>query len=209
MTTAASGPAGELPRADLEPRDVRALWRPALETLGRASRAAGAASGPEDALRELTAVCPVLLGDKHAHRRPGALKPGERQFSVCGAFMLTPDRRHSLLVAEVGFPAEQHRLRIDVELGHPGWVVRRRKPLILANTDLDPEFKQILKTSRMGSALYAPMTWQGEFLGQLVCASQARDTYQAADLEVLMAFAAVGASLWVAHEGPAFLARIA
>lgn len=191
-----------------EPRDVPALWRPALEALGRASRAAAAASGPEEALRELTAVCPVLLGDKHAPRRPGALKPGEHQFSVCGAFMLTPDRRHNLLVAEVGFPPEQHRLRIDVELGHPGWVVGRHEPLILANTDDDAEFKQILKTSRMGSALYAPMIWRGDFLGQLVCASQARHTYEGADLDVLVAYATVAAALWVAHDGPAFLARM-
>ena len=59
--------------------------------------------------------------------------------------MLTPDRRHNLLVAEVGFlPPEQHRLRIDAELAHPGWVVKHRQPLILANTDLDADFKKIL-----------------------------------------------------------------
>ena len=105
----------------------------AVEALARATRAACAAPGPEQALRGLTGVCPVVLGDKQAHLRPGALKPAERQFSVCGAFMLTPDRRHNLLLAEVGFPPEQHRLLINATLGHPGWVVEHQEPLILAN----------------------------------------------------------------------------
>jgi hypothetical protein len=199
----------ESPPAGAGPRDVGALWPSALATLARASRDAGSAGGPEEALRELTSVCPVLLGDKAAHLRPGGLRAGERQFSISGAFMLTPDRRHNLLVAEVGFPPEQHRLRIDADLAHPGWVVKHRRPLILANTDLDADFKQILKTARMGSALYAPMIWKGDLLGQLVCASQARNTYEQADLDVLVVFAAVGAALWIAHGGPSFIQQIA
>jgi hypothetical protein len=199
----------ESSRASVAPRDVAALWPAAITALAAAVRAAAAAEGPEAALRELTRVCPTVLGDKSAHLKPGALRAGERQFSVCGLFMLTPDRRHNLLIAEVGFPPEQHRLRVDASLAHPGWVVEHRQPLILANTDLDPNFKQILKTSRMGSALYAPMTWKGELLGQIVCASQARNTYEVADLDVLLAFAEAGTALWVAHGGPAFLAGIA
>jgi hypothetical protein len=184
------------------------VFQEALVALGRAARAACAAGGPEEALREVTTICPVVLGDKEAHRRPDALRPGERQFTVSGVFLLTPDQRFNLLVAEVGFPPEQHRLRIDVDLGHPGWVVRHRNPLLLANTDLDPEFKQILKTARMGSAVYAPMTWRGTLLGQLVLASQARNTYRQIDLDVLIAYAEVATALWIAHDGPAFLQRL-
>ena len=181
------------------------LFRDALQALGRAARAGCAANGPEDALRHITTLCPTRLGAKGAHRRPGALRPGERQFSVCGVFVVTPDAKHNLLVAEVGFPPEQHRLRIDIGLDHPGWVVQNRTPLLLANTDLDADFTQILKTARMGSALYAPMIWKGEFLGQLVLASQARNTYGQRDLDILVAFAEVATALWWAHDGPAFL----
>ena len=195
--------------AGTAPRDVGTLWPAAFTALARAIRDAGSADGPEEALRQLTTVCPVVLGDKDAHLRPGGLRAGERQFSIAGAFMLTPDRRHNLLVAEVGFPAEQHRLRIDADLAHPGWVVKHRQPLILANTDRDADFKQILKTARMGSALYAPILWKGALLGQLVCASQARNTYEPADLDVLVALAAAGAALWIAHGGAAFLEQIA
>lgn len=180
----------------------------ALVALGEATRAACDAAGPEEALREITSRCPGLLGDREAHLRPGALKAGERQFSVCGVFLRTPDGRQNLLVADVGFPAEQHRLRIDAELGHPGWVVRHRRPLLLANTDLARDFRQILKTSRMGSALYAPMIWKNEFVGQLILASQARDTYAQADLDILVTFAGVATALWRAHNGPAWLATL-
>lgn len=186
-------------------RTVERLLQDALPALGRATHAACAAPGAEEALRHITGLAPALLGNRDAHLRPGGLNPGEHQFSVCGVFVVTPDASHNLLLAEVGFPPEQHRLRIEIGLGHPGWVVRHRTPLLLANTDLDVEFKQILKTARMGSALYAPMLWKGELLGQLVLASQARYTYTETDLDVLVTFAAVATALWIAHDGPSFL----
>ena len=181
------------------------FFQAAMAALGRAARAACAADGPEVALQQITALGPLVLGDKDARLHPGALKPGERQFTVSGAFLVTPDGKENLLLAEVGFPPEQHRLRIDIDLGHPGGVVRSRQLLLLANTDLDPEFKQILKTARMGSALYAPMIWKGRLLGQLVVASQARNTYAQRDLDALVAFTEVATALWLAHAGPGFL----
>ena len=39
------------------------------------------------------------------------------------------DDQKSVLLAETGFPAEQHRLSIPDNLGHPGWVVKNEKPL--------------------------------------------------------------------------------
>ena len=186
-------------------RDTSALHRDAILALANAVRAANAATGPEEALIPLTTALPLLLGDRAAHLRPGGLKAGEHQFSVCGVFVLTPDARENLLVAERGFPAEQHRLTIPADLAHPGWVVKHRRPLILANTDHDPEFRQILKTSRMGSALYGPMLSGGQFHGQLVLASQARDTYADVDLEVLVAFAEAATAIWIAHGGPEWL----
>lgn len=177
----------------------------ALVALAAATRAANAAGDPEAALAALTRVLPDLLGDRFAHLRPGALKAGERQFSVCGVFLLTPDGRDNLLVAEFGFPPEQHRLRIDATVGHPGWMVQHQRPLLLANTDEHTSFTQILKTARMGSAMFAPMHWRGTYDGQLVLASQVRNTYAGPDLDVLVAFAAVAASVWRAHDGPAWL----
>lgn len=186
-----------------------AKFEAAIRALADATADACAVKEPEEALRKITGLGPLLLGNREAHLRPGALKAGERQFTVSGVFMLTPDGSQHLLVAELGFPPEQHRLRVDRDLGHPGWVAKHRRPLILANTDEHADFKQILKTARMGSAMYAPMIWQRTMLGQLVLASQARNTYDAADLEILVACAGVATALWVAHDGPALLGTLA
>jgi GAF domain-containing protein len=190
-------------------RDLGALRGAAWAALDKAIRAANEAPDAESALGHLTAATREVLGDMEAHLRPGGLKPGERQFTVSGIFLITPDTGHNILVAEHGFPPEQHRLRIPVDLAHPGWVVEHRRPLILANTDEDPGFRQILKTARMGSALYGPMFWRGRMLGQLVTASQARNTYGPVDLEILVCFAHVAAAVFVAQGGPQFLRSIA
>jgi hypothetical protein len=142
-----------------------------------------------------------LLGDRLAHQQAGALKPGEQQFFVAGFFMLMPSAAEHLLVSERGFPPEQHRLRIPLELGHPGWVFTHQVPLLLANTDEHGDFKQILKTARMGSAMYVPMLWRGKFLGQMIMAAQARHTFAQADLQILRAMAGTATATFVAAGG--------
>jgi hypothetical protein len=189
-------------------RSLDEFHRRCVDALALASLAADNAPDTETALRHLTRAIFELLGDPDAHLRPDALKPGERQFKVAGIFLLTSDRRFNLLVAEHGFPAEQHRLRIPVDLGHPGWIVRNQKPLMLRNTDENADFKQILKTARMGSALFSPMFWRGALVGQMLIAAQARNTFSEPDHQVLIAFANVAAAIYAAQDGPAFLASL-
>jgi signal transduction protein with GAF and PtsI domain len=55
----------------------------------------------------------------------------------------------------------KNRPRVPLDLGHAGQVVQHQRPLLLANADEATDFRQILKTARMGSALLAPMFWQG------------------------------------------------
>jgi hypothetical protein len=186
-------------------RDVHALRVQALARLAEATRAANASPDVESALRHLTAGTQEVLGDKEAPLRPGGLRAGERQFTNAGIFLITPDRHSNLLVAEHGFPPEQHRLRIPIDLGHPGQVVQYQRPLVLANTDESPDFRQILKTARMGSAMFGPMCWRGQMLGQLLTAAQARHTYSALDLDLFMGFAHVAAAVSIAHGGPEWL----
>jgi hypothetical protein len=54
--------------------------------------------------------------------------------------------------------------------------------------------------------MFAPLLWQGEYLGVLICANAARGTYAEADLAALQGFAGLGAALFMAHGGPAWLA---
>lgn len=187
--------------------DVQDL-RPALATMDVAGAAALDAPGPEAAIRALAQGCYDLLGDRDAHVRIGGLKPGEHQFFVAGAFFVTPDRRYHMLVGNVNFPPEQERLMVPIDGGHPGWVYANRSKLILKNTDEHTAFRQYLKSSRMGSTIFAPLFWHGEFMGQLIMAAQARYTMRDEDLAVLVACSRIAASVWVAHGGPAWMQAI-
>jgi hypothetical protein len=180
----------------------------ALAALHDALATANQSSALEPALSAISAAAWTSLGDPAAHERPGALKTGEHQFAVSGYFMAAPGGEELVLVAEHGFPEEQHRLRIASDLAHPGWVAQNRKPLLLANTDEDSGFKQILKTARMGSAMYSPLIHGTEFIGLLITASQARNTYGAEDHALHQLFAEAATAVYMAHDGPAFSAAL-
>lgn len=185
--------------------DVNDLRR-ALAMIDVAGEEALNAAGPEEAIHALARRFIEMLGDRTAHLKADALKPGERQYFISGAFFVTPDKRYHMLVGSVGFPPEQQRLMVPIDGGHPGWVYANRSKLILKNTDDHQAFRQYLKSSRMGSTIFAPVIWKGEFLGQIVMAAQARHTMRDDDLAVLVACSRVAGGVWVAHGGPAWLA---
>jgi GAF domain len=177
-----------------------------LGVLADAGQRALNAPDPESAIRILAKACHETLGDRSAHLKPGALKDGEHQFMVAGAFFVTPDQRYHMLVGNVGFPPEQRRLLVPIDGGHPGMVYATRDKLILKNTDDHGSFKQYLKSSRMGSAIFAPIIWKEEFLGQLIMAAQARHTMRDEDLDKIVAMSKVATGVWVAQGGPGWLA---
>jgi GAF domain-containing protein len=164
---------------------------------------------PEAALRHLTRIACNVLGDPDSGKHPGALKPDERDIKVSGIFFAAPERDHLILFADHGFPAEQRHLRISIMDSRPGHTVRTGEPVVVPNTDKDTMFRQILKTARMGSAMYAPVVWQSEVLGMFNIAAQARNTYDASDLTMAMLFANLAAATWVALGGPRYLAGVA
>ena len=196
------------PRA-LPQRDLARFHQEAIRALSAAGAAASAAATPEAALWAITRTLPGLLGDREAHRQPGNLNTGEHQQYACGCFLVTPDQQHQVLVAPVNFGPTQRHMQIDIALGHPGAVVARKQPLLLADTDQHPSFVQILETFRAGSAVFAPLLWGGDALGVLICASQERQTFTEADLAVLVAFSHLAAAQWIAHAGPAALTQLA
>ncbi|MBU1360061.1 MAG: hypothetical protein KJ901_15065 [Gammaproteobacteria bacterium] len=173
-----------------------------VETAGQAALDAPDA---ESSIRVLAQACIDHLGDREAYLRPGNLRDGERHYFIAGAFMVTPDRQHHMLVGSIGFPPEQERLMVPIDGGHPGHVHATRTKLILENTDEHGAFRQYLKSSRMGSALFAPMIWQGEFHGQLIMAAQARHTMRPEDLAGIVALSKVATGAWMAHGGPGWL----
>lgn len=175
--------------------------------LGTALQQAAEAAALETALHGLCRVAHDTLGDYGAAIRPGALHEGERDYRVAGVFLVTPDRRYNMLVGNVGFPAEQRRLMIPIAWNHPGQVVATGKPILLPDTDRESgRFRQFLKSSRMGSSVYAPIHAEGVLVGQIVAAAQARGTYDAEDLARLQILAAAAALAWRAQDGAAWLA---
>lgn len=190
-------------------RDIGGFYQEAIRALARTGGEASAAAGPEDALWAITRSLPELLGDRESHLQPGNLKEGEKQQFACGCFVVTPDRRSNFLVAPVNFGPAQRHMKIDIELGHPGHVVKTKQPMLLANTDTHRSFVKILETFRAGSAVFAPLMWRGEALGVIICASQARNTFSETDLEVHVAFSHLAATQWMAQHGPEYLQRVA
>jgi hypothetical protein len=182
-------------------RDLSALRASAISRQARLAEQLGDIVNIEDCLSLFTDAVFDLLGDRSADQRAGALKSGEQQFFAAGFFILMPGANEHQLFCERGFPAEQHGLRIPSDIGHPGWIFTHRVPLLLANTDEHADFKQILKTARMGSAMYAPMMWRGQFLGQMIMAAQARNTFSEADLEIHRAIAGMATAAFVAIGG--------
>ena len=80
--------------------DVRpsSLTQDPWDEIARAAQAAADAVDAEDAVREFVHTALRITGDAGAHEKPGALKPGERHFSVGGAFMVSPDGTSHFLI---------------------------------------------------------------------------------------------------------------
>lgn len=182
--------------------------RDGVRLLAEAAQAGAAAPDAEAAIQAVTLALVNLLGDREAHLRPGNLKPGEFQQFACGAFFLSPDGARNVLIGPVNYHPDQKHMQVDATLGHPGWVVKNQKPLLLANTDLDSGFVKILRTFRAGSVVYAPIKWGATYFGQIICAAQGRNTMTEEDLEMHVAFCNVAAALWAAKGGPQFLREL-
>ena len=172
-----------------------------LDRLPDVFRQASGTTDIEGSLAILTAAARSLLGNRSAASLEGALKPGERDYRVSGVFLIAPDRRHNVLVANQGFPPEQRRLSIPIAWNHPGRVVATERTLLLENTDDHEDFRQFLKTSKMGSSLYAPIFTGEGMIGQIVVAAQARWTYSPGDIPPLLGLATAAALVWESKGG--------
>lgn len=179
-----------------------------IDGLQAAAERSRSEAEPEAAVRHITRIAREVMGNQDAGKQPGALKPGERDFKVSGIFFASPNRDHLVLMADHDFPAEQRFLRISISDSRPGYTVRTGTPVVVPNTDHDGMFRQILKTARMGSAVYAPMVWQGQVMGMFNIAAQARNTYDETDLKVGMAFANLASATWMATGGPRYLSGV-
>ena len=183
-------------------RDLNGLRENVLLALKRVLQEAAGAENAEQALWAVTRTLPSLFGNRSGDHRMGELT------SAAAAFMVTPDGSHHLITAPVNFRPEQYHELVAIDLGHPGIVARTRRGIFLADTSHHESFVKILQTFRAGSAMQLPMLWKGDYLGVLICANAARGAFEELDFEVMEAFAALAAAVWVAHGGPDWLCTI-
>lgn len=176
--------------------------------LARTAEDAAIASNPEDALWLITRMLPSLMGDPAAVTTPGNLPEGTEPGRAAAAFMKTPDGQYHLVTAPVNFQPEQYHQRIPLELGHPGHVAQTKRSLLLRDTSHHDSFVKILQTFRAGSAIQVPLLWQKDYLGVIICASSVRNSFSETDLEACRAFAGLAAALWMAHDGPGWMAGL-
>jgi signal transduction protein with GAF and PtsI domain len=86
-------------------------------------------------------------------------------------------------------------------------VVETNRYLLLENTDEHGDFRQFLKSSKMGSSIYVPIIASHGMVGQIVAAAQARWTYSSLDVAPMRALAAAAALIWEAKNGEAWWAN--
>lgn len=175
------------------------------DPVAEACAATRAATTPEAVVHDAMHILFGALGDREAHLVPGALEVGQEQFFVAGAFFVTPDGLHQMLVGNTGFPPEQRRLLIPIDGGNPGQVIASAQPLLLRDTRTRAEFRQYLKTARMGSAIYAPLIWDGAARGLIIMAALAGGTMGEDDLAALIATAPEVTAGWLRRGGPDWL----
>ena len=177
------------------------------DPIARTTCAATTARDAEGVVRDSMAILQVTLGQRTIPLPSDSLEPGAEQFFVAGGFFVTPDRRHQMLVGNTGFPPDQKRLLIPIDGGHPGRVIASGQPLLLHDTRDHPDFRQYLRTTRMGSAIYAPLFDGRMPIGLVIVAAKAFGTLHQGDLDALVAVADVVGPRWRVQGGPDWLAR--
>ena len=184
-----------------------AFFERVTQGLLAAAEASRVETDPELALAHITRIAQQVLGE-HTGQQSQAAGAGEPEFRCAGIFFAAPKRDHLILLAEHNYPPEQHRARISIQDSNPGLVVRTGEPKIVPNTDEDPNFRQILSTTRVGSSVYLPVIWRRQVLGMFNVAAQARHALAEIDLRMGLLFANLSAATWMALDGPRYLEAV-
>ena len=166
-----------------------------------------AANSFEDVMKQITHFSYSNLGNREKAKISGNLKDGEKDLYACGSFILV-NQEKQILIAPQNYAKEQEYMILDTNVGHPGWVIENKKRLILSNTDDHKSFVKILKTFRAGSAIYAPILTSEKLVGQIICASQARNIMEEIDLSCLNILANLASVYWIAKNGEAEISKL-
>ncbi len=154
---------------------------------------------PEKALSLISNTAFKNIGVRKTNSKK-ILKTGEKDLYACGFFLII-NKNKQILIAPQNYGPEQNYLIIKTNLGHPAWVIQNKLPLLLKNTDQHKSFVKILATFRAGSVVYSPMVWGNRFIGQIICASQARNVMNEDSLNFLNILANIAILEWINKGG--------
>ena len=161
----------------------------------------------EKVLNLITKFSYENLGNRTKAKKKINLKKKEKNQYACGSFILLNPRKQ-ILIAPQNYARDQKYMLLDTNIGHPGWVIKNKKKLILPNTDKHKSFVRILKTFRAGSAIYAPIISKNKFIGQIICASQARNVMEEIDLSALCILSKLASCYWVKLKGKSEIRKL-
>ena len=161
----------------------------------------------EKVLKLITFFSYRYLGNRSKTKIKKNLKNNEKNQFACGSFILLNSQKQ-ILIAPQNYAREQNYMTLKTNVGHPGWVIKNKKKLILPNTDKHKSFVRILKTFRAGSAIYAPIILNKKIIGQIICASQARNVMEEVDLTYLCMLSNLASLYWVKLNGKSEIKKL-
>ncbi len=99
------------------------------------------------------------------------------------------DQEHEQLVVAScdGVSDSEVNLSIPAAYGLTGRVLQEKASILIADTDSERDYRQLLESQRIRSAAYAPMKWREEVYGVAFAGSQQKEGFNENDLNLLTA----------------------
>jgi hypothetical protein len=87
-------------------------------------------------------------------------------------FRFDEEGENLVVAASSGVSESEATLSIGADYGMAGRVLKTREPLLVADTDKEQAYRQLLESSRIRSAIYTPMKWREENYGVVFAGNQ-------------------------------------
>ncbi|MCC6446561.1 MAG: GAF domain-containing protein [Armatimonadetes bacterium] len=107
--------------------------------------------------------------------------------------LLNDDRTRMSVAAAYGLTENERQVTVTAGEGLPALVLETGKPLLVADTDQEPRFEQLVPRARCLSAMLSPLRTKNRPLGVIIVTSLQRNAYNGDDLNMLTAVAAQSA----------------
>ena len=111
------------------------------------------------------------------------------EYQTAVLFLLNDERTHLFIAADRGLNDEDREIQLAPDGRVTERVLESGKPVLIANTEDEPDFEEITTHVRTRSAMIAPIRSRDENLGLVVVSSAQPDAYTPGDLKMLNAAA--------------------